>query len=129
MRRILPLFLFLLPLVVSANAVILSRHFTRDIFDNAKITQKHIRNGTVIVITAKDPLIVQKVKKIIIENIRLPHYSRIRPDQILELLRIKEISKSVIFLNNGIKLGLTSDIPEWIGRIHQLKMEGARKPI
>lgn len=127
MKRIQAFFLLVLPLALCASTVVLSRHFTRDILESAKITQKHIQNGTVIVITAKDHRIVKKVKKIIIDNIKLPYFSRIKPNQTLELLRIKQISKSVIFLNNGIKLGLTSNIPEWVNRIHQLKMEGARK--
>ena len=127
MRKIRVFFLCLLPLALMARPVVLSRHFTRDIMDNTKITQKHIQNGTVLVITAKDHRIVEKIKRIIVENIKLPNVSRVRADQVLELLRVKQISKSVIFLNNGIKLGLTSDITEWVSRIHQLKMEGSRK--
>jgi len=127
MKKILTCSLFLLPIMVCANTVVLSRHFTSNIIDNTKITLKHIRNGTVIVITAKEPRIVKEVKKIIVKSINLPHISKIRPDQTLELLRIKQINKSVIFLNNGIKLDLTSDFPEWIRKIHQLKMGGSGK--
>lgn len=107
--------------------MVLSRHFTSDIIDNTKITQKHIRNGTVLVITARDSRIAQKVKKIVSHEINHPRSSRTRPNQSLELLRIKQINKSVIYLNNGIKLSLTSEIPEWINRIHQLKIASSEK--
>lgn len=119
--------LVLLPIVMTAGSVVLSRHFTSDIIDNTKITQKHIRNGTVLVITARDPRIVEKVKKIVTHDINLPYSHITRPNQSLELLRIKQINKSIIYLNNGIKLSLTSEIPEWINWIHQLKMANPEK--
>ena len=128
MKKIMIWVLWALPLAVTSKAVVLTQQFTGDLIDQVKITQKHIQNGTVLVITAKDPRVAERVKRIVTDTIKMPQFSRIRPNQTLELLRIKEIHKTVIFLNNGIKLGLTSATSEWIRRIHQLKLEGARKP-
>ena len=127
MEKFLSWILLALPLVMAGQSVILSRNFTDELIAQMKITQKHIQNGTVLVITAKDPRVADRVKEIVMDTIRKPQFSRVKPDKTLELLRIKEIQKSVIILNNGIKLGLTSTIPEWISRIHQLKLEKSQK--
>jgi hypothetical protein len=113
--------LILLPALMTAGSVILSRHFSADIIDNTKITQKHIHNGTVLVITSRDYRIAEKVKRIVSQDIRHPHPSGKRTNRSLELLGVKEINKSVIYLNNGIKLSLTSEIPKWINNSEKHK--------
>lgn len=118
----------LLYLLVSSQAVVLTRQFTDELLDHVKITQKPIQKGVVLVITSKDPRVADRVKQIVRDSLRMPQLSGITPNRTLELLRIKAVRKSVVFLNNGVKLGLTSDTPRWVIRIQQLRLEGARKP-
>lgn len=122
MLKILISFVCLFPVVLFPREVVLSQNLTFDMLKGTKISQKKIESGIIIIITSKNPRTVERIKKIITRGVRFQYNHSPKSAQTLELLRVKQIKKSLTLLNNGVRLNLSTDKPEWMDQIKKLKI-------
>jgi hypothetical protein len=120
-------FLFLFPILIYSRDVILSQHLTPEILKGTKISQRKTEGGTIIVITAKNPRIVERIKRIMAKGLRFQYNHSLKTNQILELLKVKQIRKSLIMLNNGVQLNLSTRESFWLKEIRKLDILQKRK--
>jgi hypothetical protein len=100
----------------------LSLHLTPEILKGTKISHNKTERGIIIVITAKNPRIVGRIKRIIVKGLRFQYDHSLKTNHILELLKVKQIRKSLTMLNNGVRLNLSTQESSWLKEIRKLNI-------
>lgn len=123
MIRTMCCLLLVFPMLLDSSQSVLSKKLTSKLMENAKVSKKYHHKGVIIIITSKKSSQVEKIKKVIIDSIQSSRYRPAESDREIELLRIRQISKTVTLLTNGIQIDLSSDHPLWIHRMHRIKIQ------